>query len=347
MGPITLVRTRRSHVARAAQVGATVALPLLVASAWGSGCGLLPGPPPIPRDVCGAGDSQCLLDSIVLTENGQDTDFWIIPPTALATPDGGIATTGAPPPEVTSGPPSFAFDNGNTQSLDIAFDDPTGSQPSFIMTLRPHGADPLHAQQCFGPCCWGCRATRRVFDHRTSGTVHYQATTLFDPPAATTLDGTLWPVSCAESGADPADYYNAGGATCTPITGAGIQFSASFAAATNPGNPVGGGNGGSSGSGGGSSGGSSGCTSDSQCACNAVCGPSPGAPNNGGVCDTSTGLCHCCYLTCGIDSTGAVSNCSCIPGGCPSSSQNCLGLSTYTCVGSMCSTIATAPSCGP
>jgi uncharacterized membrane protein YgcG len=98
--------------------------------------------------------------------------------------------------------------------------------------------------------------------------------------------------------------------------------------------------GGSSGSGS-SSGNSGACTSNTECACPAVCGMNPGEPNNGGVC--SNGSCHCCYGVCGVDpQTGVTSGCKCL--GC-SSDSDCTQIAYPNCVDGVCITKATSPKC--
>jgi len=178
-------------------------------------------------------DTRCLLEALELTENAQPVEFVDVPDTAMpaadggvAAADGGVSTTGTAAPEITSAPASMAFVDGNVQPLDLAFSDPTASRPAFLMTLRPRGG-----KMCFSPCCWGCRATHRVFDKITSGVARYTATTASDPATPAAGDLIIYPVSCNEPGVDPVNALTSGGgAGCTPVIGAPTPVGITFAA---------------------------------------------------------------------------------------------------------------------
>ena len=292
-----------------------------------------------PSDAMTSVDWKCLLESMELEENGQPVEFADVPDAALADADGGVPVTGGDAPQIINSPDAMSFANGNSSSLELDFTDPTASRPAFFMTLRP-----TRGPMCLDKCCWGCRATRRRFDHLTSGVVKYEAAANADPFAASAGQLIVYPVSCAESGADPVDAANSG-APCSLLIGSPAPVGVSFGAPTN-----GDSSGGSGGSGGGSSsspggassaGGSSGTTCNSNADCNCTCGSNPGEPNNGGVC--SGGACHCCYGACGVDvQTGVTSSCMCLS--CASDSD-CSQLAYPTCVGNVCISKNSGPKC--
>jgi hypothetical protein len=74
-----------------------------------------------------------------------------------------------------------------------------------------------------------------------------------------------------------------------------------------------------------------GSTADTQCV--TVCGSTPGAPNNAGVCATD-GLCHCCLDRCGIDpQSGLLSGCVCVA---CSTDADCVQRAFPTCLRGVC-----------
>jgi hypothetical protein len=292
-------------------------------------------------------DWNCLLESMQIRENGRLIALDDVPDSALSATDtqsdGGASGVESLAPELTSATRSLSFTDGSSAPLDLAFTDPTASRPAFFMTLRPHGP----VVQCIGPCCWGCRATHRVFDKQTSGVVHYEATTTSDPLQTGGLDLIVYPVSCAEPGVDPVTAINSGAGSCTLLTGTPMPAGVSFLAPAGTGASTGGSStGGGSGSAGGPSSGTpfGTCSTDTQCTAASLCGSNPGAKNNGGVCDvraTGDGLCHCCYEACGVDiQTGITSNCKCFS---CNSDSDCSQLAYPSCVSGVCISSAGLP----
>ncbi len=288
-------------------------------------------------------DWDCLLRSMQLRENGRIVALDDVPDSALSdtlseggSSDGGSSGVDSLAPQLTSATVSLAFADGAPAPLDLAFSDPTASRPAFFLTLRPRGP----VVQCLGPCCWGCRATHRVFDKQTSGSVHYEASTTADPIQTGALDLIVYPVSCAEPGVDPVSALNSGASGCTLLTGEPRPAGVSFAAAPSQIDSSGGSSSGGSSAG---MGGNKGeppagkCSQDAQCAADSICGSNPGAKNNAGVCDVRTGgdgLCHCCYETCGVDvQTGVTSGCKCVS---CSADSDCSQLAYPTCVSGVC-----------
>jgi hypothetical protein len=277
-------------------------------------------------------DWKCLLERIELRENGQLVALDDVPDSALSATDveaaGGASAGESLAPELTSATAVLTLADGNSAPLDLAFSDPTASRPAFFLSLRPHGP----VVQCIGPCCWGCRATHRVFDKQMSGAVHYEASTASDP--------IVYPVSCAEPGVDPVTAINSGASGCTLLAGAPMPAGVTFEAPASTGDSSGGSSsGGSSATAGGANGvtPSGQCSQDAQCADASICGSSPGAKNNAGVCDVRAngdGLCHCCYETCANDpQTGVTSGCQCVT---CSTDSDCTQLAYPTCVSGAC-----------
>jgi hypothetical protein len=298
---------------------------VLLVSSWANAC--RPNYDPLPDSPCDPADGQCLLDGLVLTENGQAVDFPRVKLNSLAS-DAATPPVSPNAPAITSATPTLTFANGgDPQSLDIAFTDPTGSTPAFFVTFVRAGG-----QQCFGqPCCWGCRATHRVFDRRQSGTVHYQVTRTTEIASTTTYDAIAYPVSCAEPNVDPVAALT-GGPPCTYLTGPGIHFQPTFDAPPNAKPPP---NGSSSSSG--SSGAPGGCKTDADCTCTQC------SATNGAICGQD-GLCHCCFSVC----QGSSCTCATLAPqfGCPNASANCAQQKDYACIGNRCATIKGLPKCG-
>jgi hypothetical protein len=282
----------------------------------------------VPTLTCPADDPTCFLEGLTITEDGQPVELVDVPLDALAAADGGVFSAPGTPPQITSTPGPLTLSGGDASPLDLDYSDPTASRPAFFITIRPAGGF-----QCFQPCCLRCRATRRRRDGAVRGTAHYEVASA--NAAATTSHGVvvIYPVS-STGPADPVDIVGGGGDPGTLLTGSGTQLPLQVNPPPNPGGSgSGGGPGGSSSGGSGGGPGSCSCANDGQCAAFGATNCSmPGALNNGGVCDVGGDqLCHCCYGTCGIDQTGAVSGCSCF--GCNSA---CSSQLADRCIGTTC-----------
>jgi hypothetical protein len=303
-------------------VGAAV----VIATVASAGCTTPTLNIPAPRSQCTTDAPACILFNLTLSENGQPVDFVQIPSSALASADGGVLSAAGNPPEYTSTPAAMTFTpTADTQTLVLDWTDPTASRPSHVMTLRPHGPD---NKMCLAPCCWGCRATHRVFDKLVAGRTTYTVTSPVDPLTTAGLDLVMYPVSSTQPGVDPVTLLNSpgGGSQSTLIMGNPITVPVTVVAPPNgPASSSGSGStssgGTSSGSGSGSGGPPSKCSNDTDCIsfgknyCEAGC--SSVSDSNDMVRCFPDGTCHCCD---GVIGSGT-GNCSCQSCPCPDTCQ--------------------------
>jgi hypothetical protein len=260
---------------RAAALAGVVALAAGVAGGLGTGCDTSVDIPTL-RPQCTSDAPACILFNLTLTENGQPVDFVEVSDGALASADAGVLSAPGSPPEYTDRPAAMVFTpSAPTQQLTLDWDDPTASRPTHVMTLRPHSTK----VQCFAPCCWGCRATHRVFDKLVSGGVTYTVTSTVDPLTTADLDLVIYPVSSTQPGVDPLQVLLAlpeGGSQSSLIVGMPTSAQVAVVApspttASSGGSGSGGGGGSCLGSGNCANGYCGACTSTAGCCTGAVC----------------------------------------------------------------------------
>jgi hypothetical protein len=177
------------------------------------------------KTSCDADDRDCLLDNIVVEQDGQPVKLVALPGGSLTVPN---ATTGSNVPAISNQPDSMIFgDTKADQDLVIDWTDPYGAQPALCISLCPKDV------QCFASRPWQC--TPFLKDGKTSGTWRSSIGFSTRPTGGAQFSINVVPVT-STNGQNPLPYIGEEGKSGQVITGVGVTIGAQIVPPDNPAN---------------------------------------------------------------------------------------------------------------